>query len=195
MVCPNCGASFDGMGNFGPHCGTRVIFPGPPAGAPSPFQGYSYGVPASGYPAPPYPMPETMRVQRNLQLLSILWGCFAAYRLVAGLMSLFFLRMFAHHGMFGQHFPFGSDGVPWFAAMVPFNIVTTLAFVGLTALVAHGLLQRRPWGRTFAIVISSLSMIKFPVGTALGIYTLWVLAPAASAFEYESIADRSRPGF
>ena len=43
--------------------------------------------------------------------------------------------------------------------------------------------------------MSILSMIHFPIGTALGIFTLWVLAPAASALEYEAIADRSRPGF
>ena len=187
MVCPACGASFDGIGNFCPHCGSRVA----PQDAPPP---YAYSAPAPVY-APPFATPMTMRVQRNLQLLGILWACFAVYRLISGLASLFFLKMMAHGGMFGHHFPFGPDGVPWFAALVPFNLITTLALTGLTVLVAYGLMQRRPWGRTLAIVMSILSMIKFPIGTALGIYTLWVLAPAVSALEYESIADRTQPGF
>ena len=75
-----------------------------------------------------------MRVQRNLQLLAILWACFAVYRLISGLAGLFFLKAMAHGGMFGHHFPFGSEGAPWFAALVPFNLVTTLAFTGLTPL-------------------------------------------------------------
>jgi hypothetical protein len=73
--------------------------------------------------------------------------------------------------------------------------VTTLLLVVFCGLVAYGLMQRRPWGRTMSIVMSILSMLKFPVGTALGIYTLWVMAPAVSAMEYEAMADRSQPGF
>jgi hypothetical protein len=36
-----------------------------------------------------------------------------------------------------------------------------------------------------------LALLKFPFGTALGIYTLWVLAPSTSGMEYDAIADRS----
>jgi hypothetical protein len=60
------------------------------------------------------------------------------------------------------------------------------------ALVAgFGLLNRRPWGRVVAIIAGILALIKFPIGTAQGIYTLWVLAPGASGLEYDAIADRS----
>jgi hypothetical protein len=30
---------------------------------------------------PPYGAPPLMRVQRHLQILAVLWGCFAVYRL------------------------------------------------------------------------------------------------------------------
>ena len=30
-----------------------------------------------------------------------------------------------------------------------------------------------------AIVVAILALLKFPIGTALGIYTLWVLAPSS----------------
>ena len=42
-----------------------------------------------------------------------------------------------------------------------------------------------------AIIAAILALLKFPIGTALGIYTLWVLAPGASGLEYDAIADRS----
>ncbi len=34
-----------------------------------------------------------------------------------------------------------------------------------------------------------LALLRFPLGTALGIYTLWVLLPEASAKEYERLAQ------
>jgi hypothetical protein len=61
----------------------------------------------------------------------------------------------------------------------------------LALFTGYGLLQRRPWGRTIAIVAAILALLKFPFGTALGIYTLWVLAPSTSGMEYDAIADRS----
>jgi hypothetical protein len=42
-----------------------------------------------------------------------------------------------------------------------------------------------------AIVVAILTLLKFPFGTALGIYTLWVLAPSMSGAEYEAIAEHS----
>jgi hypothetical protein len=38
-----------------------------------------------------------------------------------------------------------------------------------------GLLNYRSWSRVLMIVISGLSLLHFPIGTALGIYGLWVL--------------------
>jgi hypothetical protein len=41
--------------------------------------------------------------------------------------------------------------------------------------VGIGLLKRQPWARIFGIVMSVLSLMHVPFGTALGIYGLWVL--------------------
>jgi len=76
-------------------------------------------------------------------------------------------------------------------AMLPFIAFVTVVAAALALLVGWSLLPRRPWGRTLAIIVAILSLLKFPFGTALGIYTLWVLAPAASGAEYDAIADRT----
>ncbi len=64
-------------------------------------------------------------------------------------------------------------------------------FVGVIAaaqlIAAWGLLERRPWGRILALIVGVLALIHIPFGTALGIYTLWVLLPA-SPQEYASLA-------
>lgn len=38
-----------------------------------------------------------------------------------------------------------------------------------------GLLGFRPWARILMIVISALELLHVPIGTALGVYGLWVL--------------------
>jgi hypothetical protein len=38
-----------------------------------------------------------------------------------------------------------------------------------------GLMNYRSWSRILMIVVSGLSLLHFPLGTALGIYGLWVL--------------------
>ncbi len=57
-----------------------------------------------------------------------------------------------------------------------------LILIGFTAitnvlgiLAGFGLLQWKSWARVVLIVIAALMLIRFPYGTALGIYTLWVL--------------------
>ena len=47
------------------------------------------------------------------------------------------------------------------------------AALGIVA--GWGLLTLRPWARILMIVLAILGLFNFPVGTALGVYTLWVL--------------------
>jgi hypothetical protein len=60
-------------------------------------------------------------------------------------------------------------------------------FAGVHLLLAWGLLERQPWARILGIVVGFLALIRFPFGTALGIYTLWVLLPESSGREYDEM--------
>jgi hypothetical protein len=147
------------------------------------------------YAQPPMPM-YLPRVQRNLQTLGILWCVLGVYRVISGLIGVIFLRAFTTHNfgndawIFGGRFH-GAFPPMWMAGLWPMIAFATV-FAAAVALVAgYGLLNRRPWGRIVAIVAAILALIKFPLGTALGIYTLWVLAPGASGLEYDALADRS----
>ena len=188
MVCQACGNPIAGEVHFCPRCGAAVIAAGPAPPPPNP----------STYPpaySPAYPM-RPPRVQRNLQTLGILWCVFGAYRVIGGLIGIFVLRVmtfrnFGNNGWeWGHHFH-GPFGPPWMAALLPLIALVSVATAFLAFLVGFSLLTRKPWGRMIGIVIAILSLLKFPVGTALGIYTLWVLAPAESGMEYEAIADRT----
>jgi hypothetical protein len=67
--------------------------------------------------------------------------------------------------------------------------ISAYAIAGVIA--GWGLIAHRSWARLLAIVLGCISLIHFPVGTALGIYTLWVLLPEGAAAEYERLARAS----
>jgi len=62
-----------------------------------------------------------------------------------------------------------------------------LVRVSLAALAGWGLLERTRSGRIVAIVAACLSQLKFPFGTAMGIWTLIVLLGYRNSTLYEQL--------
>ncbi|MEO6238990.1 MAG: hypothetical protein ABIQ52_18495 [Vicinamibacterales bacterium] len=55
-------------------------------------------------------------------------------------------------------------------------LVTFLLAVSVPGLVVGiGLINLKPWARIGAMVLAVIHLINIPIGTALGIYALWVL--------------------
>ncbi len=55
-------------------------------------------------------------------------------------------------------------------------LVTFLLAVSLPGLIVGiGLVNLKPWARIGAMVLAVIHLINIPIGTALGIYALWVL--------------------
>jgi len=186
MVCQTCNAPIGPDVRFCPKCGAPAVSPPFPPQQASP-SGY-----APGYAAPFLPR---LRVTRNLQALGVVWCVFGAYRIVAGLIGMFFLRAVATQS-FGGGWPFHGHVSPhfpqaWMGFLLPVLATLTIVSAALAFLTGFSLLSRRPWGRTLAIVAAVLALLKFPLGTALGAYTLWVLAPGESGVEYDSITAQS----
>jgi hypothetical protein len=71
--------------------------------------------------------------------------------------------------------PWGSgDAVAVYAIVLLVSVV--LFAIGIPNLIAGiALLKQKGWARILAIVLAILALTSFPVGTAAGIYTLWVL--------------------
>ena len=57
--------------------------------------------------------------------------------------------------------------------LIVFIIILVLSIPSLVA--GIGLLKYKPWARMLTIVLSALDLLHVPIGTALGIYGLWVL--------------------
>ena len=125
-------------------------------------------------------MPVNSRLAGHLRLLGILWLAISVFRLLPGLFlfSIFHLVI-----------PMTS-GVPFFVHGLLRGIgAVILAGAVLGIIAGWGLLERQPWARMLAIVLGFISLLEMPFGTALGIYTLWVLLPAQSEEEYRRISN------
>jgi hypothetical protein len=127
------------------------------------------------------------RVEEHVRLVGILWMAYSALAVV-GALILFAVSRTVFGGSF--HFP---DGPPpevtaWLRPLITFmsGIVLLKAATGFIA--GWGLLQREPWARILALIVGFISLFNVPIGTALGIYTLWVFLPTRSDDEYQSLA-------
>ena len=131
-------------------------------------------------PGPTPMMPVQGRIAGHIRLLGILWLATSAVNLIPG----FFLLAFFHPN--GGILPPEAPGF-----LYPLLHTVGLVFLGgavLGLMAGWGLLDRQPWARMLAIVLGCFHMLHVPFGTALGIYTLWVLLPAKSEEEYRQIA-------
>jgi hypothetical protein len=119
-------------------------------------------------------------------VLGILWIVYSMLRLIPGLVLM---------GIGTMRFPFLLAPVPGFlhGLLGPFLSalgvgISTLAIAGVIA--GWGLMAHSSWARMLAIVLGCISLIHLPLGTALGIYTLWVLLPQDACREYQRLAGR-----
>ena len=67
------------------------------------------------------------------------------------------------------------------AGGIGFFVAVLIAVLSLPNLIAGwGLLKRKSWSRMLAIVLGALSLLSIPVGTIIGIYTIWALTKPES---------------
>jgi hypothetical protein len=72
-----------------------------------------------------------------------------------------------------------------------FILIAVLTIPGLIAGV--GLLKLRPWARILTIVLSAMNLLSIPIGTALGVYGLWVLLNKETESLFTGIAPAMPP--
>ena len=123
-------------------------------------------------------MPRQGRIAGHVRLLGILWLAISALRLIPG----FFLIALGGARLFPPDVP------PFVHALLPAIGMMFLICAGIGIAIGCGLLARQPWARMLAIIFGALSLIDIPFGTAIGIYTLWVLLPAESEQEYKTMS-------
>jgi hypothetical protein len=120
------------------------------------------------------------RVQGNLHLLGIFWFAISAFNAVIGVVLYILANTLLAPG--------GTAGAPAFLRpLLSVVAIFVLAKAACGFIAGWGLLQREPWARVIALVLGFISLFNVPFGTAVGVYTLWVLLPAQSQEEYDAL--------
>ena len=161
MFCDRCGAAVRSDQRFCGRCGKRFS------------DAIAIAYPSAG------------RVHEHIRLLGILWLALSALNAVVGLVLCILANtVFAHLHELGA-----PPETPAAFVRSIFSVIGGLVLIKAAAgfLAGWGLLRRQPWARVLTIVLSFLALFHIPLGTALGIYSLWVLLPAQSERDYEQV--------
>ncbi len=161
MFCEACGTQLQPAQHFCSTCGKAI--------SSAPFAAAS--VTAGG------------RVRQHIHVLGIFWLVLSGLHLLGGLF------LFAAANAFLLALEHGAHAAPLFVRPVIALIALLISGKGLFGVVAGlGLLKRARWARALVLVIAFLSLFELPFGTALAIYTLWVLLSSNADQEYRTLA-------
>jgi len=119
-------------------------------------------------------------MEKHISLIGILW-------IVMGGLSLVF-------GLLGSLLLFGISFIPDMGNEAPFILRTVgsiaiffFALLGLPKIIAGiGLLKKKEWGRILTLIVSFISLLNIPLGTALGIYSIVILMKEESLQYFKS---------
>jgi hypothetical protein len=128
------------------------------------------------------PLPRHSRVKDHIRMVGILWLALSALNALGGVVLCILANtVFVHLHEMGA-----PPDVPTGFLRSLFGTIGLLILAKAVAgfLAGWGLLQRQPWARMLTIVLAFIALFHVPFGTALGIYSLWVLLPAEADAEY-----------
>jgi len=114
-----------------------------------------------------------MEIKRNMrQHVSFVGALHIGFGLlgVAGALAIFFGFQFLFELVEDE--PIAQDVLSFIGNSVGLILLffSTLGVIG-----GIGLFSYRPWARILVMIVSALNCLNVPVGTAKGIYSLWVL--------------------
>jgi hypothetical protein len=125
------------------------------------------------------------RVQGHVHLLGILWLAISAFNTIGGVILYILANtLLAHLHEMGAP-PEAPTG--FLRPLLSVVAILVLAKAACGFIAGWGLLKREPWARIIVLVLGFISLFNIPFGTVVGIYTLWVLLPAQSQQEYDSL--------
>jgi len=121
--------------------------------------------------------------QDHVKIIGILWIVFGVLSLL-GAMFLFIL-------LFGiSYIPHLDPVAPGILRFIGLFLGSFLALVGLPKIIGgFGLLKGYEWARILVLVVSFLSLLNIPFGTALGITSIVILMNKETAAQFTTLAE------
>ncbi len=105
-------------------------------------------------------------MEKHLHIIAILWIIYGALGILFAFgVFLIFIGV--------SYIPNIGDIAPTILRLVAFAAAFFFMVLALPELIAGiGLLKRKEWGRVLTLIVSFFSLLNFPLGTALGVYSL-----------------------
>jgi hypothetical protein len=168
MFCDGCGAAVQTGQAFCNQCGKQIIGP------------VSFAQPRPG------------RVEGHVRLLALFWLAISAFNTIAAVVLYVLANtLFVH--LARQQGPDPSLG--FLTPLLSVVAIFLFAKAAIGFLAGWGLLEHEKWARVLTLVLAFISLFtNIPFGTALGVYTLWVLLPSESEREYTALAEAKAAG-
>jgi hypothetical protein len=112
---------------------------------------------------------------RHIRIIGMLYVLCGVSLILLGLAVLLMFGGTGLAGLSGRPDEVTPIVIPIVGAVggIMFLLLTLLSIPAIAAGV--GLLKHRPWARILTIVLSGVFLFLVPVGTILGLYSLWVL--------------------
>ncbi|HUS18420.1 MAG TPA: zinc ribbon domain-containing protein [Terriglobales bacterium] len=127
------------------------------------------------------------RVADHRQMLGILWVIYAFFHVIlAGILFVLSNTLFVHLAERASRNPNGPP-LTFLTPLIMFVSILVLAKGLLAAAGGIGLLQKQHWARLICLVSAFLALFSIPIGTALGIYTIWVLMSRNAEEDYSKL--------
>jgi hypothetical protein len=109
-----------------------------------------------------------MRMDKHVTLLGALFIAFHVIGLLVGIAMMTLLSTIG--------FLTGDPEVMSVMSAVGFGIGMFLILLSAPGIIAGiALLMRKRWGRVMALIVGAFDLLDIPLGTALGVYSFWVL--------------------
>jgi uncharacterized membrane protein len=146
----------------------------------------STACPACGQPQPitMVATPAASRISQHGRLLGMLWVAYSLLVALVGCVLLIVANTVIVHVQ--------TQGAPPFLhPLLSMIAIVIFAKAALDFAAGFGLLQRAGWGRMMALIMGFLSLFNMPFGTALGIYTLYVLLATNGERDYEHYVNQA----
>jgi hypothetical protein len=114
-------------------------------------------------------------VTRHVTFLTRLLALWSGFNLVIGLALGAFAVAAALLAVSPRAEPGAEVAAGITAATLAVVAIAALAWAAAHHAATRGLCAHRAWARNLALVLALFDLLLLPLGTALGVYTLWVL--------------------
>ena len=128
---------------------------------------------------------QTNQMEKHVTLVAIIYIVFGAIGILIG---LFLLVVIIFGGLIS-----GDPEAMTITGIVGTTLCGFFLLLSVPKVIGGiGLLKRRGWAKILVLIISILDLANIPIGTAIGIYTIWVLLNEKTAQLFTNTSTSSR---